>query len=367
MVDPSYAPGVRVLRVPDGPTGRVDRYVADATGMSRSYVQKLISDGRLTVGRRGAPRERDRRPRRRSCTIDVPEPIALDLEPAPEIAAAGRLRGRGPAGHRQAGRARRPPGARSFERHAGQRAPGARRRRDLGRHRRRPAAGHRPSPRPRHERAADGRPDRRRAGLDHGPAQGPPDQEDVPGARPGQRGRRRRPDRGADRARPEAPDEDGGRARRPPVGHRLSRSRAVRRLDPARARPGDRADAPDPGPSRRHRPPGRRRSGLRHRHVAARAGRARPAVPPCLAARADVAVGRPPHPRDGAAAARARERSSTACARSSGERRLEPGRGPARGQRRDARHHLGAERASGRTRSSTRCGAGRTTPTTTTS
>ena len=49
MVDPSYAPGVRVLRVPDGPTGRVDRYVADATGMSRSYVQKLISDGRLTA------------------------------------------------------------------------------------------------------------------------------------------------------------------------------------------------------------------------------------------------------------------------------------------------------------------------------
>src|SRR5437773_1716643 len=50
MVDPSYAPGVRILRVPDGSDGRVDRYVADATGLSRSYVQKLISDGRLTAG-----------------------------------------------------------------------------------------------------------------------------------------------------------------------------------------------------------------------------------------------------------------------------------------------------------------------------
>ena len=49
MVDPAYAPGIRVLRVPDGSAGRVDRYVADATGLSRSFVQKLITDGRLTT------------------------------------------------------------------------------------------------------------------------------------------------------------------------------------------------------------------------------------------------------------------------------------------------------------------------------
>ena len=49
MADPSIVPGVRVMRVPDGPSGRVDRFVADATGLSRSYVQRLISDGRLTV------------------------------------------------------------------------------------------------------------------------------------------------------------------------------------------------------------------------------------------------------------------------------------------------------------------------------
>ena len=84
MVDPSYAPGVRVLRVPDGPGGRVDRYVADATGLSRSFVQKLISDGRLTTGGEalkantivGAGTE---------LRLDVPEAVALDLAPAPEI------------------------------------------------------------------------------------------------------------------------------------------------------------------------------------------------------------------------------------------------------------------------------------------
>jgi 23S rRNA pseudouridine1911/1915/1917 synthase len=84
MVDPSVVAGVRVLRVPDGPGGRVDRYVADATGLSRSYVQKLISDGRLTAAGEalrantivGAGTE---------LLLDVPEPAPLDLTPAPDI------------------------------------------------------------------------------------------------------------------------------------------------------------------------------------------------------------------------------------------------------------------------------------------
>ena len=84
MVDPATVPGTRVLRVPDGPAGRVDRYVADATGLSRSYVQKLISDGRLTAAGEplkansivGAGTE---------LTLDVPEAIPLDLSPSPEI------------------------------------------------------------------------------------------------------------------------------------------------------------------------------------------------------------------------------------------------------------------------------------------
>ena len=85
MADPSIVPGVRVVRVPDGPSGRVDRFVADATGLSRSYVQRLISDGRLTVSGEplkansivGAGTE---------LRLDVPEAVALDLTPAPEIA-----------------------------------------------------------------------------------------------------------------------------------------------------------------------------------------------------------------------------------------------------------------------------------------
>ena len=84
MVDPATVRGTRVLRVPDGPGGRVDRYVADATGLSRSYVQKLISDGRLTTAGEplkansivGAGTE---------LTLDVPEAIPLDLSPSPEI------------------------------------------------------------------------------------------------------------------------------------------------------------------------------------------------------------------------------------------------------------------------------------------
>ena len=84
MPESATSPGVRVLRVPDGPGGRVDRYVADATGLSRSYVQKLISDGRLTAAGEalrantivGAGTE---------LRLDVPEAVPLELAPAPEI------------------------------------------------------------------------------------------------------------------------------------------------------------------------------------------------------------------------------------------------------------------------------------------
>jgi len=36
------------ITVPETAEGRVDRFVADASGLSRSYVQKLITEGRLT-------------------------------------------------------------------------------------------------------------------------------------------------------------------------------------------------------------------------------------------------------------------------------------------------------------------------------
>jgi 23S rRNA pseudouridine1911/1915/1917 synthase len=79
------AGGSRDLRVPDGAAAqRVDRFVADVTGLSRSHVQKLISAGNLTSG--GVPLKANQvviagTP----LHLVVPEPAALDLAPAPEI------------------------------------------------------------------------------------------------------------------------------------------------------------------------------------------------------------------------------------------------------------------------------------------
>jgi 23S rRNA pseudouridine1911/1915/1917 synthase len=80
------APGTRLLRVPDDAgSQRVDRFLADVTGMSRSHVQKLISAGLLTS---------DGLPLKANAVIGpgtalrlvVPEATPLDLAPAPEIA-----------------------------------------------------------------------------------------------------------------------------------------------------------------------------------------------------------------------------------------------------------------------------------------
>jgi 23S rRNA pseudouridine1911/1915/1917 synthase len=80
----AIAPGVRTVRVPDGTAGRIDRFVADATGLSRSHVQKLISDGRLTVD--GVPVRANALVSAGSeVRLDVPQPLALDLAPAPDI------------------------------------------------------------------------------------------------------------------------------------------------------------------------------------------------------------------------------------------------------------------------------------------
>jgi len=78
-------PGIHTLQVPTGASAqRVDRYVADATGLSRSHVQKLISAGNLTA---------DGVPLKANAVVGpgaalrlvVPEPEPLDAAPAPEI------------------------------------------------------------------------------------------------------------------------------------------------------------------------------------------------------------------------------------------------------------------------------------------
>ncbi len=79
------APGVRRLVVPPGRPGRVDRLVADLTGLSRSHVQKLISAGRLTAHDEPLRANSVVEPGT-ELALDVPPPERADLEPAPEIA-----------------------------------------------------------------------------------------------------------------------------------------------------------------------------------------------------------------------------------------------------------------------------------------
>jgi 23S rRNA pseudouridine1911/1915/1917 synthase len=76
--------GLRTIRIPDGNRGRADRFVADATGLSRSYVQKLISDGRLTS--QGEPIKANTVvDGGTDLRLDVPEVESLDLVAAPDI------------------------------------------------------------------------------------------------------------------------------------------------------------------------------------------------------------------------------------------------------------------------------------------
>ena len=83
---PSIPPGPRRLLVPEGEVvRRVDRFVADRTGLSRSYVQKLISEGRL-VDDAGRQLRANSEVRGGGVTLEVPPPeVPYHLEPDPTI------------------------------------------------------------------------------------------------------------------------------------------------------------------------------------------------------------------------------------------------------------------------------------------
>jgi 23S rRNA pseudouridine1911/1915/1917 synthase len=67
------------ITVPETTGGRVDRFVADASGLSRSYVQKLISEGRVTVA--GLPiKSNEQVVPGEIIELEVPDPIALELQ-----------------------------------------------------------------------------------------------------------------------------------------------------------------------------------------------------------------------------------------------------------------------------------------------
>jgi len=85
-VAPSVPPGPRRLQVPEGEVvRRVDRFVADRTGLSRSFVQRLISEGRL-VDDDGRRLRANSEVRGGAVTLEVPPPeIPYHLEPDPTI------------------------------------------------------------------------------------------------------------------------------------------------------------------------------------------------------------------------------------------------------------------------------------------
>jgi 23S rRNA pseudouridine1911/1915/1917 synthase len=69
------------LTVPPAANGtRADRAVADASGLSRSFVQRLIEEGRLTVAGRAIKSNTVLEPGT-ELVLDVPPPTPLDAEP----------------------------------------------------------------------------------------------------------------------------------------------------------------------------------------------------------------------------------------------------------------------------------------------
>jgi 23S rRNA pseudouridine1911/1915/1917 synthase len=70
------------ITVPETAEGRVDRFVADMSGLSRSYVQKLITEGHVTVA--GVPIKANQAIFRGEIVeLEIPDPRPLDLTPEP--------------------------------------------------------------------------------------------------------------------------------------------------------------------------------------------------------------------------------------------------------------------------------------------
>lgn len=70
------------ITVPENAAGRIDRFAADAFGLSRSYVQKLISEGHLTVAGVAVKANVAVVPGE-LVELEIPDPRPLELEPEP--------------------------------------------------------------------------------------------------------------------------------------------------------------------------------------------------------------------------------------------------------------------------------------------
>jgi 23S rRNA pseudouridine1911/1915/1917 synthase len=71
--------------VPAGAPQRADRVVADLTGLSRSYVQRLIADGRLTALEAGPLKANTIVEPGTRLDLDVPPPAPADVAPEPGV------------------------------------------------------------------------------------------------------------------------------------------------------------------------------------------------------------------------------------------------------------------------------------------
>ncbi len=79
------SPGIHVLSIPlDAVPIRVDRYVTDRTGLSRSHVQKLITEGRLTLAERTLRSNTMVEPGS-ELRLEIPEPAVATPLAQPEI------------------------------------------------------------------------------------------------------------------------------------------------------------------------------------------------------------------------------------------------------------------------------------------
>ena len=183
---------------------RLDVYLAGLLPQhSRSQLQRLIREGRVTVG--GAPRQAEPGGQAGPARGRRGARARAGDAPAPGPAAPDRLPGRGRHRGQQAGRDGRAPGRRPPRGHAGQRA--ALPRRGPERRRRRAAAGDRAPARSRHVGADGGGQERPGAPRADAPVPRSRGREGVRRARVG-RGARGPAHRPADRARPGAPRED---------------------------------------------------------------------------------------------------------------------------------------------------------------
>lgn len=71
---------MEVVEVPEGASGRLDAFLAARVELSRTRVQRLISDGRVTVDGRAAKKSEPVEPGSR-IEVDVPPPDPVEIEP----------------------------------------------------------------------------------------------------------------------------------------------------------------------------------------------------------------------------------------------------------------------------------------------